>query len=660
MACKSPSNLLEFSGEVTTRLLEHCSALKKDKSTRRFSRKLEVELFFIQYWLDDNSDDPRIEGDKKAQRRVESLLGKFRDICTVSQALIAVFKFANLHIPSGYPRTRLRKMARDSAKSSREIQVKEMTPVSKANTNGLVLFYTPQDLSNSPDRQQARQSYPFLYELLDSKTPIPHGLKSYARLGCTEDQNLRLGTLRKFVRGDKHVRLPVEDEDEDSPLEDYSSHICHLYEAVSKHCLCQRREESEDPIVANVHLGRPDERSSTEEESSSDECSDSDDFSSVASSDTNSDPPVNFHILFLSHPHGPVSSNVSRWRDTRIAVPRPKKRVQISDWVHSSMLTDQSSGAMWKGRQARSKKARLINEHEDGFCGLISSPEPVWHPLVFEEGQLRFKGPRRYSRTFQLDTPSIPLREIVRLRREDFTEKKRFVLSYLLSRAVWQYYESDWMIRGWTKDAVHFMYETRDDESGLFVDEPFLHNDPLTSADNDDADMTKQIHKFPKILALGIMLIEINLGIRIEDERTDKSYVDGRLTANADAIIAEDISNNKKRLREYSDHLTSAIKFCTNPRKVIKKLSSKSVPDQREHLYKHVVTPLRRLCERSFQKNLNITAINLPQPASLYRQVKQSAEVDSDTNESQFVFSTPLHLADIRSQSANDLGQSSR
>lgn len=114
---------------------------------------------------------------------------------------------------------------------------------------------------------------------------------------------------------------------EDRPLEDYSSHLCHLYEAVSKDCLCQRGKEPEDPIVANVHLGWPDEGSSTEE-SSSDESSVLDGSSSApsaASSASGSDPQINFHILFLSHPHGPVSSNIARWRDTRIAVPDPEK-----------------------------------------------------------------------------------------------------------------------------------------------------------------------------------------------------------------------------------------------------------------------------------------------------------------------------------------------
>lgn len=185
---------------------------------------------------------------------------------------------------------------------------------------------TSSDLESSPNMQQARQSYPCLFKLLDPHSPIPHGLINYASLGCSEDQNRRLATLKKFVKIENHVDLPIADIKEDSPLEDYSPHIRRLCEAVSKHCLCKRNKKSEDPIIANVHLGWPDKDYSIEN-SSSDESSGSNDSSpapSVASLGSNSDPPIKFHILFLSHPHGRASPNISRWRDTRIAVPTPR------------------------------------------------------------------------------------------------------------------------------------------------------------------------------------------------------------------------------------------------------------------------------------------------------------------------------------------------
>lgn len=293
---------------------------------------------------------------------------------------------------------------------------------------------------------------------------------------------------------------------------------------------------------------------------------------------------------------------------------------------------------------------------------MVSNPEPViWHPLVFDEGQLWFKNPRRYSRTFRLNEPSIPLSDIVKLPRELFTEKKRVVLSYLLARAVWQYYDSDWMIRGWTKEAVHFMYEKRRDESGLFVDEPFLHAEPSIGSDSDDRTAARPCHQFPKILALGIMLIEINLGIKIEDERTAEICVDDKPMVNADAIIADRLSNDRKWLKEHSPYLTDAVRFCMNPSKVAHKHIEEKAQEEREHLYKHVVTPLRTLCEWSFKKQLDVAAINLPEPAKLlHRQSEPPAERRSDTDDLQSRFSRPVHSADIKGQSVDDLGQAFR
>lgn len=89
MGGTSPTTLLEFAEQVTSRLQDHCSALNRDISTRRFSQKLGAELWPIQDWLGENSGDPRVEGDKKVQRKVQSLLGKFTDICMVSQARTA-------------------------------------------------------------------------------------------------------------------------------------------------------------------------------------------------------------------------------------------------------------------------------------------------------------------------------------------------------------------------------------------------------------------------------------------------------------------------------------------------------------------------------------------------------------------------------------------
>lgn len=186
------------------------------------------------------------------------------------------------------------------------------------------------------------------------------------------------------------------------------------------------------------------------------------------------------------------------------------------------------------------------------------------------------------------------------------------------------------MIGGWNKDAVHFMYETRDGERGLFVDKPFLHTKALARPSKNERKAGDRVHKFPKILALGIMLIEINMGIRIEDHRPKE-----KLTANTDAIAAQNMAESKEFRKLFPEEcfkpVMMAIEFCMRPCKVVGRLSSRNTQEQRRHLYERVVTPLRKLGEMAFE-NLNTDAIDFPVPGSIPTlQATQAAGPEPDT-----------------------------
>jgi hypothetical protein len=204
---------------------------------------------------------------------------------------------------------------------------------------------------------QASRSYPQLYRLLSPGARIPDGLQLFARLGPLEEQDRFIETLSHFDKGNRNAKQhataagPSED-DKEEPIEDYSSHVQYLYQAVSQHCICQRDEGVKHPIIANVHLGSPQIRarpsaksayqsssesssgsSSGSSDSSPEPSDDSASQSSDAASDSESDPPINFHVLFIDHPHGPVSVKFCRWQDTRIAVSKPRK---CADLEHGS------------------------------------------------------------------------------------------------------------------------------------------------------------------------------------------------------------------------------------------------------------------------------------------------------------------------------------
>lgn len=87
----------------------------------------------------------------------------------------------------------------------------------------------------------------------------------------------------------------------------------------------------------------------------------------------------------------------------------------------------------------------------------------------------------------------------------------KYLLSYLLAKSVWQFYNTEWMGKEWTKESIHFMFERRqsDPDAGIYLNEPFISARFEPDASNDDSFLP---HKFPEIKALGIVLLEIELG----------------------------------------------------------------------------------------------------------------------------------------------------
>ncbi|RYC64980.1 hypothetical protein CHU98_g1180 [Xylaria longipes] len=479
-------NLWEFAETISTKFLEFSFSLLSERgsTSRKFSKKLAPELLLIQNWLESACHDQKVQRDEKARQRVEKLLRKFEGICRWTSS------------------DEIRK-PEDKTQTREEDQLQP-------------------DLFLEDSSNWANRAYPQLYKLLSHGAKIPHGLQSFARRARPEDQERFIETLSHFDRGNRNAKQQAiaatqSESEQEEPVQDYSSHVQYLHQAVFRHCICQQ-EKVKLPVIANIHLVSPLPKSQTKikprvnsksdpsssESSSESSSSGSSDSSSSQSTDSDSDPPINFHVLFLGHPHGSVSLKSSRWHDTLIAVSKPKK---ASD----------SRRVQWQDsrRPRKVPKGKRIDEHTNGFCGLISTGEQVRLPLAFSGDELKFKDSRHISRAIELDKPSIPLDKVVKLDHGTFTLKKRLVLSFLLAKATWQYYESNWMAREWNKNTVHFMFESRRHESGIFVDEPFLHTDFLLkfmAADGSEDGQgagAKMIHKFPKILALGIMLIEM-------------------------------------------------------------------------------------------------------------------------------------------------------
>jgi hypothetical protein len=149
------------------------------------------------------------------------------------------------------------------------------------------------------------------------------------------------------------------------------------------------------------------------------------------------------------------------------------------------------------------------------------------------------------------DAPSISLAEVLKSHR--LTSKMKVALAYILARSMWQFYNSDWMNAGWTGENIHFMREPEpisknEGGSAIYASKPYF----CVRFDEADPDFLEfcnlqgKIHRYPRVLALGIILIEIAIGYPLRsNEDSQKSNINADWTR---AIYMSEKNENKRKL----------------------------------------------------------------------------------------------------------------
>ncbi|KIM96504.1 hypothetical protein OIDMADRAFT_170237 [Oidiodendron maius Zn] len=351
--------------------------------------------------------------------------------------------------------------------------------------------------------------------------------------------------------------------------DDYQGYIHALYDILASRCWCQRQDGRKD-ITANLRLNGC---------CSPGEVPDS----------------MNFRLFFLDHPHSHDSGVYCQWQDAQICVLRKGVKFNTEKVVTSG---------------PRFGEVLTI----DTFCELITNRMHSQLKLVALNEGLVVNGPCPLSQGFLLDASSISLAELLDMAK--LSRKMKLLLSYFLAKAVWQFYDSEWMRSGWTKETVHFMFERRSyTPKGIFVNEPFLsaHFD-YHHVVQDDAFRT---HLFPKILALGIMFLEIELGVNIEKHRiTGCLGPNGQPCVNADHIAAIELFNSATLWEEMETFtkFKDVIKACLTPAPFMPYLNDAN--GLRDAFDKYIVTPLQELYRNAWgdPDTSSIRAIEITTP----------------------------------------------
>ena len=205
--------------------------------------------------------------------------------------------------------------------------------------------------------------------------------------------------------------------------------------------------------------------------------------------------------------------------------------------------------------------------------------------------------------------PSISLSRV--LAHEDISTKGRILLSYILAKSVWRYYDSSFMRIEWTTDSIHFMHERRldprtdSDSAKVDPSSPFfaMPSPELGSCVSVEQYQTGDVlHHFPRVLALGVILAEIGRKTPTTaalDSGSPKAKINDDLNSYKRVLKspgwpALDVRNEEIRIR-----LRDAVGVCFDPKvfNVASTGKGQTVVDaRREVIYQRVVFPLEQLC----------------------------------------------------------------
>ncbi|KAG7290048.1 hypothetical protein NEMBOFW57_000040 [Staphylotrichum longicolle] len=190
--------------------------------------------------------------------------------------------------------------------------------------------------------------------------------------------------------------------------------------------------------------------------------------------------------------------------------------------------------------------------------------------------------------------------------------KVKIILFYLLTKGVWQFFDSELMPNEWTKDTVEFLVEYREHRgaltAGVFLNQPLVPVQ-LNSAPKKQEEALN--HNFPKIRELGIMLLEILLGRQIESFRGLPEFAaylpGGKPTPYADYRIAKWLFDKKVKMdQQIAKPLINVIERCLDAfffPKLLAPGKSKDEADTnrlRDAMYEKLVAPLDLLVKTNY------------------------------------------------------------
>ncbi|KAL6822099.1 hypothetical protein J3E69DRAFT_382661 [Trichoderma sp. SZMC 28015] len=227
---------------------------------------------------------------------------------------------------------------------------------------------------------------------------------------------------------------------------------------------------------------------------------------------------ITFDMLFSAS-----SNTCDCWQDLQLMVSmnKGKKRVQYPDTSAPGILIPKS-----------------LERHQvilpNAFCRMIGAKLGSRICCRIEESTLHQL--HRGSPIIQHAEPgpSVSLRDILGICR--LSSRMKLILAYIIAWSFWQYYDSPWMNTKWSSDTIHFLPESKTEDGNAFAAEQIVYyaSKPyfvINFSEEDHCfaeycDEFSVVYRYPRMIALAIILLEISRGQSLQVEETGSTGAD--------------------------------------------------------------------------------------------------------------------------------------
>jgi hypothetical protein len=237
---------------------------------------------------------------------------------------------------------------------------------------------------------------------------------------------------------------------------------------------------------------------------------------------------------------------------------------------------------------------------------VITSPESVasfhnevTYPLdskwctrwMFDGTSLSKLQPTRDKLFIDTSHPGTSLADLL-LASRPFTLRERRILAVILAHSMLNFCDTPWVGKNWDKNHLSFFKRKSKKGSQLDFHRPWISTQFDNTTATEDVDELYRIHKNPSVLALGILLLEIELRAGIEESATeDDLSPTGEVDCNTSLFTAERLLETQ--IDDMFERYRNAIEACLKC-DFVEDGASTSLDDEdfQQAVYENIVVPL--------------------------------------------------------------------